>query len=104
MKGLLTAFIAILAALQPAGAAKDLGLKTIVIDAGHGGKDPGAVSPEGKHYEKTFTLKIAGKLKERINKSYPEVKVLMTRREAGGVTLNGGGKITKKGGGSWSKI
>ena len=53
MKGLLTAFIAILAALQPAGAARDLSLKTIVIDAGHGGKDPGAVSPEGKHYEKS---------------------------------------------------
>ena len=98
MKGLLTAFIAILAALQPAGAAKDLSLKTIVIDAGHGGKDPGAVSPEGKHYEKTFTLKIAGKLKERINKSYPEVKVLMTRSEDCAVTLNRRAEIANKAG------
>ena len=32
-------------------------IKTLIIDAGHGGKDPGAVGK--KFYEKDITLKIA---------------------------------------------
>jgi len=44
--------------------AQELGLKikTIVIDPGHGGKDPGAISPGGLN-EKDVTLDIALKLK-----------------------------------------
>ncbi|MCQ2136934.1 MAG: N-acetylmuramoyl-L-alanine amidase, partial [Bacteroidales bacterium] len=34
-------------------------LKTIVIDAGHGGHDPGAVSKDGKTKEKDITLAIS---------------------------------------------
>lgn len=32
---------------------------TVVIDAGHGGKDPGAVSANGKVQEKDITLNVA---------------------------------------------
>lgn len=51
--------------------------KTIVIDPGHGGKDPGA---HGKHgtLEKDITLKVALKLRYLLSKQ-PGVRVLMTR-------------------------
>jgi len=54
-----------------------LKLKTVVIDAGHGGHDPGAL---GKHIqEKEITLAIALKLGELIKMNLPEVKVIYTR-------------------------
>lgn len=50
---------------------------TLVIDAGHGGKDPGAV---GKNiYEKDLNLALALKIGEKINQKYPNVKVVYTR-------------------------
>jgi N-acetylmuramoyl-L-alanine amidase len=55
-----------------------LGINTIVIDPGHGGKDPGAISPN-KNYEKTVVLKVSLLLGELIEKAYPDVKVIYTR-------------------------
>lgn len=50
---------------------------TLVIDAGHGGKDPGAV---GKNvYEKDLNLALALKIGEKIKQKYPNVKVVYTR-------------------------
>jgi N-acetylmuramoyl-L-alanine amidase len=54
-------------------------IKTIVIDAGHGGKDPGAVGSTSK--EKDLTLAIATELKKTINTNSPEIKVVMTRAD-----------------------
>ncbi|OMF48579.1 hypothetical protein BK135_09790 [Paenibacillus peoriae] len=51
--------------------------KTIVIDAGHGAKDPGAVGPAGKK-EKDFNLTMAIKV-EAFLKDNPELKVILTR-------------------------
>lgn len=45
----------------------DLDVKTIVIDAGHGGYDPGAIGPDGLK-EKKVTLAVAKKLKRRLDK------------------------------------
>ena len=59
--------------------ADDLSLHTVVIDAGHGGKDAGAVSRDGKSYEKTFTLSIAERLASLIREGCPDVKVVLTR-------------------------
>lgn len=57
-------------------------LHTVVIDAGHGGKDPGAVSRDQKTYEKTLVLSIAKKLGGKIEAEYKgDVKVLYTRTE-----------------------
>jgi len=42
-----------------------LGVKTIVIDPGHGGKDPGAIGAKGTK-EKNITLDVAIKLKEKL--------------------------------------
>ena len=54
-------------------------IDTIVIDAGHGGKDPGAVGKRGLQ-EKTITLDVAKKLKKLIEKNI-NTKVIMTRNE-----------------------
>ena len=51
--------------------------KTIVLDPGHGGKDPGAHGQRGTE-EKDITLKVALKLRDLLNKQ-PGVRVLMTR-------------------------
>ena len=55
-----------------------LGINTVVIDPGHGGKDPGAISPN-KNYEKTVVLKVSLLLGDLIEKAYPEVEVIYTR-------------------------
>ncbi len=57
----------------------DLRLKTVVIDAGHGGKDAGSISKDKKTYEKNLTLAIALKFGKRIEAAYPDVKVIYTR-------------------------
>lgn len=55
------------------------GYKTIVIDPGHGGKDPGALGLRHTA-EKDITLKVALRLRELLNKQ-PGVRVLMTREQ-----------------------
>lgn len=77
-------------------AEKKAGLKTVVIDAGHGGKDAGAVSRDKKTYEKTLTLDIAKRLGEKINEAYPEVKVVYTRTTDVYRTLNERADIANK--------
>ena len=56
-------------------------LKTVVIDAGHGGHDPGTVSPDGKIKESSINLDIALTLGRRIEEKFPDVKVLYTRKK-----------------------
>jgi N-acetylmuramoyl-L-alanine amidase len=53
--------------------------KTVVIDAGHGGKDPGT---HGLHSnEKTIALSIARKLRDAIQDRMPGIKTVMTRSD-----------------------
>ncbi|MCX5720986.1 MAG: N-acetylmuramoyl-L-alanine amidase [Nitrospirae bacterium] len=52
-------------------------VKTVVIDPGHGGKDPGALGQRGTE-EKDITLKVALKLRDLLSKQ-PGIRVLMTR-------------------------
>lgn len=51
-------------------------IKTVVLDPGHGGKDPGALGKNCK--EKDITLKVAKKVGALINKHYPQIKVAYT--------------------------
>lgn len=53
--------------------------KTVVIDAGHGGEDPGKVSSYSDLKEKDLNLKIALKVKQLLESE--EYKVIMTREE-----------------------
>lgn len=52
-------------------------LITIVIDAGHGGEDPGAIGANGSR-EKDITLAIAKKLKQQID-AEPNMRGMLTR-------------------------
>lgn len=54
-------------------------LKTVVIDAGHGGKDPGAIGKAMGIKEKDLVLDICLRLGKLIKERFPDVKVLYTR-------------------------
>ncbi|TAF33164.1 MAG: N-acetylmuramoyl-L-alanine amidase [Cytophagales bacterium] len=54
-------------------------LMTVVLDAGHGGKDPGTLGRVHKH-EKFIALSIVLALGKLINKEFPNVKVIYTRK------------------------
>ncbi len=54
-------------------------INTVVIDPGHGGRDPGAVGRNVK--EKDLTLAIALQLGQYIKESMPDVKVIYTREK-----------------------
>jgi N-acetylmuramoyl-L-alanine amidase len=54
-------------------------LDLIVIDAGHGGKDPGTIGVRGTH-EKNITLAVALKLGRLIESTLKDVKVVYTRK------------------------
>ncbi len=53
-------------------------IRTIVIDPGHGGNDPGAIGATGSH-ESEVVLDVALRLGALIRKNHPEVKVIYTR-------------------------
>lgn len=61
-----------------AGQQKHQGVRSIMIDAGHGGKDPGTVWDS--HREKDINLSVALMLGEMIEKNLPDVKVHYTRK------------------------
>lgn len=58
---------------------EELGLRTVVIDPGHGGKDPGAPGKTSKTSEKHLVLAISKQLGNKIKAAYPDVKVVYTR-------------------------
>lgn len=59
--------------------AQDAKIQTVVIDPGHGGHDPGALSTDGKVREKDLALAISLSLADKIRERFPAVTVIMTR-------------------------
>ncbi len=51
----------------------------IIIDPGHGGRDPGAVGKGGVR-EKDITLQVSLKIEALLKKKYGNIKIMMTRR------------------------
>ena len=72
--------------------------KTIVIDAGHGGKDPGAVGYRGTK-EKDIALDVAKRLEKKLAKNM-SVKIVMTRDEDIFLRLSERTKIANESNGS----
>jgi N-acetylmuramoyl-L-alanine amidase len=60
--------------------------KTVVIDAGHGGKDPGAHGAYS--LEKNVALAIAKKVRQLITDDMPDINVIMTRTTDRFIELN----------------
>lgn len=69
-------------------------IKKVVIDAGHGGKDPGAVGKKGR--EKNITLSVALKLGELISKKFADVEVIYTRNRDVFVEVSKRGEIANR--------
>ena len=59
---------------------------TVVIDPGHGGRDPGAVGKRGK--EKNINLNVALKLGNLIQQNHKDVHIVYTRQKDVFVTLD----------------
>jgi N-acetylmuramoyl-L-alanine amidase len=69
-------------------------IETVVIDAGHGGKDPGALGKTSK--EKDLTLAIALKTGNFILSQNPNIKVIYTRKDDNFVELYERANIANK--------
>ena len=67
---------------------------TLVIDAGHGGKDPGAAGRKSK--EKNINLAVALELGRLVAKNCPDVKVVYTRKTDVFVELDERARIANK--------
>ena len=87
MKRLLALFIVLVCINGAAFSQKKAAgqVKTIVIDAGHGGDKPGAVGKKSK--EKNITLSLALKLGKLIEENYPDVRIIYTRTTDVDITL-----------------
>ena len=73
---------------QPAARMSDQ-VRTVVIDAGHGGKDPGNLGTRRyKKTEKDVSLSVALKVEQYIKQRFPDIKVVMTRRDDSYPTLH----------------
>ena len=72
------------------------GLRTVVIDPGHGGKDPGALGlhkASTGYHEKDIVLSISLLLGKKIEEAFPDVKVMYTRSTDVFITRNDRAKM-----------
>ena len=75
------------------------GLRTIVIDPGHGGEDSGALGlkkASTNYHEKDIVLSISLKLGEKIKSAFPDVKVMYTRSTDVFITRNDRAKMANE--------
>jgi N-acetylmuramoyl-L-alanine amidase len=77
------------------GAPEARGRPIIVVDAGHGGRDPGATSVSGEVNEKELTLALARELRDDLVKD-GRVRVAMTRDDDRYLTLDQRAAIARR--------
>lgn len=68
--------------------------RIVCIDAGHGGSDSGATSTDGKRLEKDDNLRLALKVRDKLEEM--DVKVVMTRDDDSDITLKERCKLANK--------
>lgn len=75
--------LALLGATMGQGNGRDPNrIRTIVLDAGHGGKDPGNLGTgRYKTTEKHISLNVARLVAKYVNEAFPEVRVVFTRED-----------------------
>jgi N-acetylmuramoyl-L-alanine amidase len=71
------------------------GRPIVVIDAGHGGRDPGATSVSGEVVEKTLSLELARELRDQLVKR-GRVRVAMTRDDDRYLTLEDRAAVARR--------
>ena len=77
IRSFLTAIL-VLGVFSPTGL-RAFKLRTVVIDAGHGGHDSGCLGAKSK--EKDVALKLATEVGRKIRSKHPDVKVVYTRQD-----------------------
>jgi N-acetylmuramoyl-L-alanine amidase len=77
------------------GAPEARGRPIVVIDAGHGGRDPGATSVSGQAHEKDLTLALAKELRDDLVRR-GRVRVAMTREDDRYLTLDDRAAVAKR--------
>ena len=92
----LTVFTALLGSVSAVFGQSAKGLRTVVIDPGHGGNDPGALGlykASTGYHEKDIVLAISLLLGEKIEAAFPDVKVMYTRDKDVFITRNDRAKM-----------
>lgn len=77
------------------GAPEARGRPIVVIDAGHGGRDPGATSVSGQAHEKDLTLALAKELRDDLVRR-GRVRVAMTREDDRYLTLDDRAAVARR--------
>lgn len=90
---MLIIFAAALAGMTEAVSLSVAGKNPVVIDPGHGGYDPGAITSKGV-YEKDINLAISKKVKTKLAES--GIKAILTREDDRDYANGAGSKKTKK--------
>ncbi len=68
----------------------------VVLDAGHGGKDPGAIGSKRSNNEKTINLNVVKDIGQLLQANCPDIKVLYTRKTDVFVPLDQRANIANK--------
>lgn len=87
--------VLILFAFAPLAKAQNgLTLKTVTLDAGHGGNDPGCISADGLTKEKDIALDVVKRLNKMLKEYYSDLNIVLTRNKDVFVPLEDRAKIS----------
>lgn len=87
--------LSLLTSFSKAAPQQGTAIKTLVIDPGHGGTDPGAIGPLGFH-EANLALAVSLKFGALIEKYFKDIHVIYTRKTDVFVSLNDRAEIANK--------